>query len=252
MQVYSFLFSPTGGTEKVAALLEGPFRPVVRVDLSRRDTDLDAVRPEAGDLCLVSVPSYGGRVPPVAVERIGRLHGGGARTLIAVVYGNRAYEDTLLELRDTLSRQGFAVAAAVAAVAEHSIMHQFGAGRPDSRDAAELERFARQAKAALLDPGAKEPPLPGSRPYQAFGGLPLRPRANRRCTGCGLCARACPTGAIPAEAPASTDAAKCITCMRCVQLCPNGARSLPGLPLRLAAWKMKKACGGRKENELFL
>ena len=58
-------------------------------------------------------------------RKISFLKGNGARAVLLVVYGNREYEDTLLELSDVMEAAGFSPVAAVAAVAEHSIMHQF-------------------------------------------------------------------------------------------------------------------------------
>ncbi len=101
------------------------------MDLCSRDTDFAALLLKEEDICLVAVPSYGGRVPGLAVSRLRQIKGNSARAVLIAVYGNRAYEDTLVELRDVLEEAGFSCVAAVAAVAEHSIMRQFAAGRPD-------------------------------------------------------------------------------------------------------------------------
>ena len=45
-----------------------------------------------------------------------------------------------LELQEEVEKQGFVCVAAVAAIAEHSIMHQFAAKRPDG-DKKELREF---------------------------------------------------------------------------------------------------------------
>ena len=72
-------------------------------------------------MAVIAVPSYGGRVPGTAAGRLGAIRGNGARAVLVCVYGNRAYEDTLVELQDIAKQAGFRVTAAVAAVAEHSI-----------------------------------------------------------------------------------------------------------------------------------
>ena len=90
------------------------------------------------DLAVIAVPSYAGRVPAVAVQRLAAVKGNGARAVLVCVYGNRAYEDTLVELADTAKEAGFRVMAAVSAIAEHSIARQFAAGRPDAEDAQRL------------------------------------------------------------------------------------------------------------------
>ena len=138
------------------------------------------------------MPSYGGRVPAVAVERLGMVHGNGARTVLVCVYGNRAYEDTLVELEDAAKQAGFQVIAAVAAIAEHSIARQFATGRPDAQDEAQLSDFAKQIQHKLSVADTSEPTIPGNRPYKKAGGIGMVPKATKECTNCGVCAAECP------------------------------------------------------------
>ena len=106
--------------------------------------DIEKITLQAEDVCLFSVPSFAGRVPAVAVERLKKIAGNGAKAILNCVYGNREWDDTLTELQDTLEACGFVCVAAVAAVAEHSVLRQFAAGRPDADDAPELAEFARK------------------------------------------------------------------------------------------------------------
>ncbi|MEG1471180.1 MAG: 4Fe-4S binding protein [Clostridia bacterium] len=253
MHTYAIQFSPTGGTAHVMTLLADTFAPQTHIDLTNPDTPFAALSLQPDDLCLFGVPSYGGRVPQIALERISQIKGNGAKAILVVVYGNRAYDDTLLELQNTLTACGFQPISAIAAVAEHSIMHQFAAGRPDALDQQELQSFAQAIQARLSDP-APIPPLqlPGKQPYRTYGGVPFKPQANQKCTHCGLCAAQCPVAAISRDDPSRTDSAKCISCMRCVSLCPQNARKLNKALLLVASQKMKKACNTRKGNELFL
>lgn len=247
------IFSPTGGTQRVAdALADGCGLPVTKVDLTDRDFPELEAAPQ--DLALIAVPCFGGLIPPFAAERLGRIHGNGAMCIIVCVYGNRAYDDALVELGDLVAARGFRVIAAVAAVAEHSILRQFATGRPDVEDTARLKDFARQimAKASNQDCSDIVAGLPGKRPYQKAASAPLYPRASRACNKCGICASNCPTGAIDPQNPRNTEKTRCIICMRCVASCPQSARKISPLMRWLASRMLKKACSVRKEAELYM
>lgn len=254
MSVYNIVFSPTGGTKKAADFFTNAFSPEsIPIDLTCRDTDFSQYSFCKKDLCIISVPSYGGRVPAIAVSRLLQMKGNGAGAVLLAAYGNRAYDDTLLELQDTLAHSGFSCIAAVAAIAEHSIMRQFAAGRPDTADEKELAGFAKTIRsrweAGTLSADLK---LPGNRPYRAYGGVPMKPQASGACTKCGVCEKECPVGAIDAQDPSKTDAGRCISCMRCIAVCPQKARGVNKVLLAAGSMKLKKACAGYKKNELFV
>lgn len=248
MHTYSIYFSPTGGTKKAADILAGCFEQAETVDIT-----VHAAGPEFSgeDICIISAPSFGGRVPGPAAERIARLKGNGAKAVLVAVYGNRAYDDTLLELKNLAIQAGFLPIAAVAAVAEHSTMRQFGTGRPDESDCQELRRFGERIREKAAS-GTAELWVPGSQPYREYNGVPTKPTGGAGCLSCGRCMKECPTGAIEAKNLRAVNKEKCISCMRCVSVCPQGARKVSPLLLKAAALKMKKDCSGRKKNELYL
>lgn len=251
MNIVQVVFSPTGGTQKVADLITGEWKePVKKIDLSDAEADFSAASLEADDLALIAVPSFGGRVPEVAVQRLEQIRGNRARCAVVCVYGNRAYEDTLLELSDTAEKSGFRVIAGVSAVAEHSIVHEYAAGRPDEQDREELRSIAQKIMEKVQSGSDAAPQIPGNRPYKKAGSG-LVPKADRKCNACGLCAEKCPVQAIPRENPRETDGKKCISCMRCVSICPQGARKVNAAMVAMAAMAIKKACEERKNCELF-
>ena len=173
----------------MAGLLAEAFDGVTVIDLCDRQGDFGAFSFTEKDVCLVAVPSYGGRVPDAAAQRLGRMNGGGARAVLVAVYGNRAIDDTLLELKDILTAQGFRPVAAVAAVAEHSTMHQFGAGRPDIQDRQQLAGFAEQIRRTLASGAVPEDlAVPGNRPYREYRRNPMKLNVTDRCIRCGSCA----------------------------------------------------------------
>lgn len=144
MTIHQISFSPTGGTRRVSELLcSGIEAKSILTELCVKEEELCLPSIAAGDLVVVSMPVYAGRVPALAVERLNAVESNGATCVIVAVYGNRAYEDALVEMQDVATAQGFNVVAAVAANAEHSICRMYGAGRPDAADAGELASFGR-------------------------------------------------------------------------------------------------------------
>ena len=117
MKVYELIFSPTGGTKKVSGIFTAAYgKEVCTANLCDRTVDFSAFELSADDVCVVSVPSYAGRVPATAAGRIAQVKGNGAKAVLVCVYGNRHYEDTLVELEDIVKSAGFEIVAAVAAV----------------------------------------------------------------------------------------------------------------------------------------
>lgn len=255
MNIVQIVFSPTGGTQKVADALTEQLGTTVRhIDLSDAGVDFSSVQLEKDDIAVIAVPSFGGRVPALASGRLSAVHGNQARCVLVCVYGNRAYEDTLTELNDVAVSCGFQTVAAVAAIAEHSIAHQYAAGRPDDQDQKTLHDFAEKIAKKLEDTSRNVSAfeIPGNHPYKKAGGGGLIPKADSNCTNCGLCAEHCPAQAISKENPRNTDSSKCISCMRCVAQCPQSARKVSSVMVSAVALALKKSCSARKEPELYL
>lgn len=253
MKIYEIYFSPTGGTKQVADVLaEGLHGEVAAVDLTGYQTKTEALLLSKEDVAVIAVPSYGGRVPEIAVKKLEKMKGNGAAAVLTCVYGNRAYEDTLVELEDTAERAGFHTIAAVAAVAEHSIVRKYAAGRPDSEDRKELINFAAKIREKILEGNMETPSIPGNRPYKKAGGAGMVPKPDKTCVNCGICAKQCPVHAIDKKDPKKVEKGKCISCMRCITVCPHLARKVNPLMLTAADLMLKKVCSERKENELFL
>ena len=248
------LFSPTGGTKKAARHLCSALSDTTRIlDLTDPSFTGKELPAADGEIAVIAMPSYGGRVPALAAERLKQVRTDGMPCVLLCVYGNRAYEDTLAEMEDLAKGCGFAVTAAAAAVAEHSIMHQYAAGRPDVADQKKLRSFGGMIREKLAAGQlGMEAAIPGNRPYKRGGGVPLVPKAAADCVSCGLCAKRCPAGAISPENVRTADPKKCIACMRCVTECPRQARKVSELRVSAAALAIKKACSVRKECELYL
>lgn len=253
MNIYEICFSPTGGTRKVSDILANEMKEgYTSIDLSDSKMDFHDISLTSEDIAIVSVPSYSGRVPTIAAERISQINSNGAKAILVCVYGNRAYEDTLVELQDIVQKKGFTVVAAVAAIAEHSIAHKYATNRPDKEDYKQLKDIAVKIKGKLERKDFITPEIPGNRPYRKATNAGITPKATKSCTKCGVCASKCPVDAIDKNNPVKTDKKICISCMRCVSVCPHKARKVNGLLIGIVNMMLKKACSIRKECELYI
>lgn len=225
-------FSPTHTSAKIArAVGEG-------IGMGRRiETDLtldeDLTPIEIRDaLTVIAVPVYGGRVAPVALQRLKRLRGINAPAILITVYGNRDYEDALVELRDTAVELGFMPLSAAAFIGEHSYStpaRPIAAGRPDASDLQKAECFGQDSWKKLCEVSSlPELFVKGNTPYKKLkAGQPACPVCTENCFVCGECVEVCPTHAIRVSEDGSrieTDVNRCIKCCACVKVCPNEAR----------------------------
>lgn len=245
-------FSPTGATLTIArAIAEGSGCPTRELDLS---DPVVSGSIEENEILLAAVPVFSGRVPAVALERLARLQGNGQNTVAVVVYGNRHFDDALLELTDALTQNGFHVAAAAAMIAEHSMVRSIAAGRPDGDD----EKAARNFGAAVLQKCIQAHgehscvPVPGHSPYKKPGEVSAYPKVGDSCILCGTCARRCPVGAIPLDTPNQTQKDLCIRCMRCISVCPQQARAISAPAYQAIETKLKQIASEPKQPEFFL
>ena len=252
MKVHQILFSPTGGTQRVSEILcQGMGKEIVVTDLCVKAAELQLPNIQTDDLAIIAMPVFAGRVPALAVERLRQVNPHGVKCVVVAVFGNRAYDDALVEMQDVATEIGFRVIAAVAAVAEHSIIRKYGQGRPDADDAQMLRQFGEDILHKATGDDCAMPELPGHRPYKK-GGMVPQPKGRRGCNRCGVCAHHCPADAIPLADPKRVDAAKCISCMKCVSVCPAGVRKIGVVMNFLATQGLKKVCATRKENELYI
>ena len=159
MTLHKFVFSPTGGTKKAASFLcQNWTGKENNIDLTTET--IPRVDFEPGDLAVFALPVYAGRLPPAAVNRLQALKGNKTPAVALVVYGNRAYEDALLELKNTVNSLGFRCIGAVAAVARHSIVDSIASFRPDLQDSAQLSAFFDKIQdkiRTLPSPGTQSP-----------------------------------------------------------------------------------------------
>lgn len=207
---------------------------------------------EEGDVAIIAIPVYAGRVPPLAFERISLFSGNGAPAIILGSYGNRAYDNALKELSELASARGFVPFAAAACIARHTIAKLYGEGRPNANDLEELAAFGRRC-ASMLEKNQElhATDVPGKIPAGPAPVFPLPQSVDDNCVLCGHCWKMCPASAITPERPQVVDAKRCICCMRCVSICPEGARHASLDFIQGIVRKLAPLCAEPKKNEFF-
>lgn len=241
-QITAAYFSPTGVTDKVVrtlaeALAEELSLPLVCRSFTRLGERTEMLNFGEDELAVVGTPTYAGRVPnKLAPDLREKLRGKGTLAVAAVTFGNRAYENSLAELCALLEEKNFHTVAAGAFPGRHAFTDALGEGRPDWDDKRAIRNFAGQVAEKIRTLGEAPPPVevPGDpeAPYYVPKGLDgepakflkAKPRTDlSKCCDCGVCARACPMGAIRAENVAEVPGT-CIKCQSCVRKCTHHAK----------------------------
>ena len=258
MNLHQIYFSPTGTSRKIVAAVASGLAAETSAsyDLTCQREPVEQTLAEG--VAVIGFPVYAGRVPDVFLQRLSRFKAQNTPAVLVALYGNREYEDALVELSDVVSAAGFNVVAAAAFIGEHSYStaeQPIAAGRPDRSDLDKAEAFGAQvAKKLAVEDLNRAPTLPGHRPYRdrpPLGGI--APESDpASCTLCGRCAHVCPTFVIDVGTEVVTRAEDCVMCCACVKDCPTGARKMAHPLIQERRTMLINNCSRRKEPELFL
>jgi Formate hydrogenlyase subunit 6/NADH:ubiquinone oxidoreductase 23 kD subunit (chain I) len=266
--IKSLYFSATGTTQavlrKMAMTLSMDLSlPIEEIDFTLLKQRAFPLHFDVSDMVLFGVPVYAGRVPNVLVKYLNTIQGNGSTVASVVVYGNRDFDDALLESADILEACGMKVVAGAAFVGEHSFSHVLAAGRPDSDDLLKAEDFAHRLALKIKAHDFSKPVFKGfPYPYrqhfqprnaeqQAVDIRKVKPLTSASCVKCGLCAEICPMGSInPLDFNEVTGI--CIKCGACVKRCPSHAKYFDNPDYNYHKTELEKNFMRRAEPEFFV
>ena len=261
-QVKLVYFSPTGTTQKI---LESIAKGIVvedieHINLTLQEEAQQIISPFSDELVIIGAPVYGGRLPVDAINRFKKIKANKTLAILIVVYGNREFEDALLELKNLVIELGFNPVAGGAFIGEHSFASKdipIANGRSDSLDVQKAMDFGTKIKdkvTTLQSPNAQiDLEIPGRFPYESrMLSLAVSPvTKDDTCTICGMCASVCPATAISINGSVATKIELCICCCACIKNCPTGARIWEDSMMKNFAKWLNENCSTRKEPQIF-
>ena len=278
-RICKICFSPTGTTERVVSALASalsakyPAAGVFTYDFTLPSARGSFPQLTSEDLVVFGMPTYAGRLPNLMVPYLKEsAQGNGALAVPVVTFGNRNFDNSLIELRDILEDHGFHTIAAAACSCEHSFSAKLGAGRPDDADLAEIQEFSYRIVSKLVEienqHTAPSTPVevPGIPAEQNHGGY-YQPRDRHgvfidirkvkpltdmeKCSRCGICAEVCPMGAID-PADVSKVPGICIKCGACEKKCPVHAKYYEDAGYLYHKTELEEMYARRADNAFFL
>jgi NAD-dependent dihydropyrimidine dehydrogenase PreA subunit/flavodoxin len=243
-RVLSVYFSATGTTKKVVTTIAENLSKSLGLKCETFDFTLakmrtTEVRIEKEDIVVFGTPVYAGRVPNILLKYLSTINGNGAIAVPIVVFGNRDYDDALIELRDMLEKDNFKTIAAASFIGEHSFSNILAKDRPDSKDYEISVDFSNKIvkKIKSLNYYDLDDPIPVKgtdypyrgyyQPRDRYGNsiniLKFKPLTNDNCNDCKLCVSVCPMNSISFD-DVRMFTGICIKCGACIKKCLQNAR----------------------------
>lgn len=281
-KIYKIYFSPTGGTKKIVETIADKLQSLlcshqekaiesISFDFTLPKARLSFPNIEQNSLVVFGTPTYAGRVPNLLLKYLDTIEGNGALAIPVVTFGNRAFDNSLIELRDILERHYFRTIAAGAFCCQHSFSDTLAAGRPDEKDINYAKDFATNLfqKHFIIDNSSSQHDncshspicLPGdlSQGYyqpRLGDGTPIdirkvKPKTNENCNKCGHCADICPMGSISPTDYSLVDGI-CIKCCACIKQCPSNAKYFDDSGFLFHKSDLETRYSTRSENSVFI
>ncbi len=268
LNITAMYFSPTGTTEKIVnAVAENINEKYISTGIKYIDFTKPEIRKmqhsfTKDDLVILGVPVVAGRVPNVLLKYLNTIKGNNALAVAIVVYGNRNYDDALIELKDLLEINGFKVIAGGAFIGEHSFSKTLAKNRPDYADMLVVNDFSKKIYDKISKRNFNTVSVKGDMPYKDYykpkdrNGNPVDirkviPKTNENCINCKICAKVCPMGSIDYNEVSKLHGI-CIKCCACIKKCPTEAKYFDDTNYLNHKHELEVEFEKRKEPEIFI
>ncbi|MCD2503053.1 4Fe-4S binding protein [Clostridium sp. NSJ-145] len=253
-------FSPTSGTKKIVkAIAESIDSNYEEFDITLPQNRTNSITFSSNDLVIIGMPTYAGRFPRLLHNYIDTITANNTLGVFITTYGNRDYEDALLEQYYIFTSKGFIGLGAATFITEHSSTSKLATGRPHAEDLKTASDFGCEIIKRLKEINSLSDlnslTLPGSIPYveKNIPPMPFAPETNEKCVTCGICAKHCPTSAIDFSDCRTIDISKCIKCNSCVKRCPLSAKVMTSEPYKnMQNMLITNFAHNEKSPEIFL
>ncbi|MDM8161563.1 EFR1 family ferrodoxin [Labilibaculum sp. K2S] len=249
-------FSPTGTSRKVVKAIGRGLgaKQINEFDITQTDFEFKNF---GSELTIIGVPVYKGRLPVEVIPRLKKINAENTPVVLVAVYGNRDFDDALLELKDLSEELGFTPLAAAAFIGEHSYSTEskpIAKNRPDEADLLKAKQFAGEILDKLEKNDGLELNVSGNYPYKELPNAPVMSPGtiDGKCTLCGVCADVCPVDVIEVNKTVITNAEACIWCCACVKACPEDARTFDAPLINQITNNLFENCSERKEPVFFI
>lgn len=269
-KVYAVYFSATDTTKRTAEYIAENISKKLNIDLgvvnfTPKEKRKEIIDFKNDELVIFATPVYAGRVPNVLLPFLtNNISGDNALCIPVVLFGNRNYDDALIELRNILEKNNLHSIAAGAFVGEHSFSNILAKNRPDNEDFKIMDKLVDLIikRISSLDTYSEKPiQVNGEDPIRPYytprdrngNKIDIRkvlPKVNHRCNDCKLCAEVCPMSSID-KVDIRKYSGICIKCGACIKKCPMNARYYDDEGYLYHKRELEEMYVRRSEDEIF-
>lgn len=264
--IHAVFFSPTRTTSKIVLKIAESIKHFSKQnsffthDITLKSNRNKNLHFEKDDLVIIGLPVYAGRIPNILLTFLEKITSNSSKVILVNLFGNRNFDNALIELLNISKKQGFIPISAAAFIGEHSFSNTLAKNRPDENDLKKAYEFAKISYNKLESDQFEDFFVSGETPQNYY--IPkdrtgnnidmrkVKPKTNENCTNCFICANLCPMESIDFKNAALINGI-CIKCGACIKFCPNKAKYFDDVNYIFHKEDLENSLKDRKEPILF-